>query len=111
MRRIDREALELGMKLAREGPDARGEQLDRMLERGRTWEQVATFASMHCQCVNLRLKCDELPPAWGSYCVGRDDQAVALQKRMRRAGVSLFHPDPLAAIAAAEKRSSEPATF
>ena len=38
----------------------------------------------------------------GAYSNGRDDAAWALFKRMRKAGVNRYHPDPLAALGAAE---------
>jgi hypothetical protein len=103
MRKIDRAALELCMVRAREGPDARGDQLDRMLE-GRPWEDVAGFASFHCQIESLHLKPWEMPPCLGDCDNGngRDEQAWALLKRMRKAGISRWHPDPLEACQKAE---------
>ena len=75
----------------------------------RTREEVETFAVGRCQDRNLQLRPWECPPyqtklvdvpsdSWG-YRPGE----VALLKRMLRAGVSRFHPDPLAAIEAAEQ--------
>lgn len=75
----------------------------------RTRAEVGAFAVGRCQDRNLHLKPWECPPFrtrdvdepsddWG-YRPGE----VALLKRMLRAGVSRFHPDPMAAIEAAEQ--------
>jgi len=37
---------------------------------------------------------------------GGDEQALRLLKRMRRAGVSRWHPSPIAACEAAEKQAA-----
>jgi hypothetical protein len=97
----DREALQLAMVQARQGPDGRADQLDRMLER-RPWFEVARFAAAHCQCRALRLLPWQLPPVWVG--VGDDPQAEKLWERMQRAGISRYHPDPLAALEKAEKQ-------
>jgi hypothetical protein len=102
MNRKDREALQLAMAQAREGPDARGDQLDKMLA-GRPWFDVARFASAHCQCRALNLKPWELPPVWVG--VGDDAQVDQLWARMRACGVSKYHPDPIKACEQAEKQS------
>jgi len=99
MRKIDRDALKLAMKMAREEPDGRGEQLDRMLA-DREWFEVARFAAAHCQCRALGLKPWELPPVWVG--VGHDPHGEALWKRMRACGISRYHPNPIAACEAAE---------
>jgi hypothetical protein len=72
-------------------------------ERGRR------FVVGRCQDRNLQLRPWECPPfrtrdvdepsdEWGNR-----PGEVALLKRMLRAGVSRFHPDPMAAIEAAEQ--------
>jgi|SRR6516162_3305864 hypothetical protein len=103
MNKKDREALQLAMVQVRQGKDARGDQLDRMLKGGRSPQRVAEFAALHCQVVNLNLKPWQIPPGWGNYCRGRDDEGWALFKRMRACGVSKWHPDPIVACEAAEK--------
>jgi hypothetical protein len=105
VRKIDRDALKLSMEMARQGADARGEQLDRMLE-DREWFEVARFASAHCQRRALNLKPWESPPVWVG--VGDDPHAEALWKRMRACGVSRYHPDPVRACEAAEKAAAGP---
>jgi hypothetical protein len=95
----DNEALDLAMKMARQGPDERSNQLDRMLQR-RPWFEVARFAAAHCQCRALNLKPWQLPPVWVG--VGEDPQADKLWERMQRAGISRYDPDPIRACEAAE---------
>jgi hypothetical protein len=77
----------------------------------RTLEEVGRFAVGRCQDRNLNLKPWECPP-YQTRDVGEtsDDwgcrpNEVALLNRMRRAGVSKFHPNPLAVIEAAEAES------
>jgi hypothetical protein len=107
MNKRDREALQLAMVQARQGPDARGAQLDKMLER-RPWEFVAGFASFHCQMQRLHLRPWDAPPCCTSIDDDDPDNAPAVQllKRMRKAGVSRWHPSPLEAVEAAEKATS-----
>jgi len=114
MRKIDRDALELALQQTlAEKDQGRVEQVRSMLE-GRTRLEVSQFCSFHRQIERVNLRPWELPPCLGDYDGGRgngrDEQAWALLKRMRRAGVSRWHPSPIAACEAAEKRSSEPAT-
>ena len=104
LKRVDREALTLALKLAREQP-GRARQLDRMLEREDRFE-VATFAAECCQERALRLKpwqpapCRtragdlEAPP--GDLFGHRE--AAELLQRMLALGMSRWHPDPLRAI-------------
>ena len=78
----------------------------------RTWKEVGTFAVGRCQDRNLNLKSWECPPYQTRLVDPSDDWGyrpgeVALLKRMLRAGVSRFHPDPMAAIEAAEQARQE----
>ena len=78
----------------------------------RTWKEVGTFAVGRCQDRNLNLKPWECPPYQTRLVDEPSDDwgcrpgEVALLKRMLRAGVSRFHPDPMAAIEAAEQAES-----
>jgi hypothetical protein len=101
----DRAALELALRQTLEEKDrGRVEQVQSMLE-GRTRLEVMKFCSFHRQTAALHLKPWELPPCLGDYnATGRDEQAYRLLKRMRKAGVSRWHPDPLRAVEAAEKQ-------
>ena len=73
-----------------------------MLE-SRPWQRVAMFASYACQMKVLGLKPWEVPPAHvnNPKTLRKEEQAGAkLLRRMLRAGVSQYHPDPLVALAA-----------
>ena len=107
MRRIDRDALRRAIELARaESPETR-QQIDAKLKT-EPWEEVAGFAAYSCQCTRLRLKPWEAPPVHSDdevtrpHRYGSRPQEVELRQRMIKLGVSLFEPDPLAALAAAE---------
>ncbi len=100
MRKIDREALKLAMEKAREEP-GRAEQLDAKLKEG-SWFDVASFAAYCCQTRSVRLAPWDEPP-----CVADEDDpnerakdAQALLRRMLAAGISRYHPGPMAALAA-----------
>ena len=55
------------------------------------------FAAYGCQIDALKLKPWQTPPC---YCDGEGDApGDRLLRRMLKAGVSRFHPDPLAALA------------
>ena len=75
----------------------------------RTWEEVGRFSVGRCQDRNLDLKPWECPPYQTrdvddpSDDWGHRPGEVALLKRMFAGGVSRFHPDPMAAIEAAEQ--------
>jgi hypothetical protein len=65
------------------------------------WGHVARFAAYVCQSRSLKLAPWDLPPSAVSENDGStvDAAAVALLRRMLKAGVSRYHPDPLAALA------------
>jgi hypothetical protein len=97
----DTAALTLAMERAR--ADGRGPQLDRMLE-ARSWQRVAKFAAYVCQCEALELRPHETPPCHVNNprtTREHEQDAAKLLRRMLRHGVSKWHPDPAAAIAAA----------
>jgi hypothetical protein len=109
MTRKDRAALQLALKMMRRDP-MRAKQLDDMLAAGRSWQEVAEFASYSMQFRTLRLKPWEVPPidaddtpggeALDRFGYFTNPTAVALLKRMKRAGVSRWHLDPMAALEA-----------
>ena len=107
MRKTDRAALELALQQTlAEKDQSRVEQVRSMLE-DRDRLDVMQFCSFHRQIEALKLRPWELPPCLGDYDGspgGRDEQAWALLKRMRKAGLSRWDPDPLAAVEAAEKQ-------
>jgi hypothetical protein len=99
----DEAALELAMKVARDSSVQRAQQLDRMLaERPRL--TVAMFAAYTCQMASCRIKEWEVPPCHvnNPSTVRKEEQdAAKMLRRMRRHGVSQFHPFPEDAIDAA----------
>jgi hypothetical protein len=106
MKRCDREAGRRAIAQCRAESPRRAEQIDNML-RERPFEAVARFAASCCQDITLKL------PPWGCPPINAGDEVtnhyggrleeVALRKRMRRAGVSFFEPDPLGALEQAMK--------
>jgi hypothetical protein len=99
----DLAALEQALKLTRQESAGRAAQIAlKLAEDG--WWNTACFAAFNCQCSTLHLKPWEHAPCWvddpDDY---PDPEAARLLKRMLKAGVSRYHPDPLAAIEAAEK--------
>lgn len=103
----DQEALELAMSQARQDI-ATAEQLDSMLAgtrdsdgkgwacKPRPWQEVAEFAAYHCQTRSMRLRPWDTPP-----CHANEDgssPAASFLRKMLAAGVSRWHPDPLAAL-------------
>jgi hypothetical protein len=101
----DRDALERCMGIAKRD---RAEQLEGKLVQGDSWIEVAEFASYSCQIRALNLKPWQSPPCTEDEDdpTPRDRAAQALLRRMLRAGVSRYDPDPLAALAGANRRSS-----
>jgi len=100
--RIDRDALERALAMAcRESPEqaARYEEMLRL----KPWQEVCESAAYSMQLKTLRLKPWQCPP-----CDCRSDEIglgygnsrgeVLLRRRMLKAGVSLYEPDPIAAL-------------
>jgi hypothetical protein len=107
----DRVALELAIEMARNQDEGRRKQIDAKLA-GEPWLEVAMFAAYCCQFHALRLPPHEVPPCYiddPNAIVDRANktwaefapEAVALYGRMIALGISKYHPDPMAAIAAA----------
>jgi hypothetical protein len=106
MTRKDRNALKLAMTMARKDA-AKARQLDDKLADGEPWEQVAQFAAYGCQFRSLKLRPWECAPLDADCEFSNSPGALALLKRMQRAGVSRWHPDPMAALSAAEAERAE----
>jgi hypothetical protein len=99
----DLDALKRSEAIIRAGADrGRVAQLDAMLADGRPWFEVVRFCASICQAHALQLKPWQEPP-----CVsdGPDAQPAArrLLREMREAAISMYEPDPMAALAAARK--------
>ena len=101
MTEADRAALELAMEYARRDPE-RALQLDKKLkgERGilpQSWQAVAEFAAYCAQTVSLHLKPWEAPPCLSDGEGNAPEDKLC--RKMLEAGISRFHPDPMAALA------------
>jgi hypothetical protein len=111
-RRIDdRAAMKLAIEQMRtEGPESRA-RIDRVL-REEGFESAGHTASYHRQCRALRLRPWQAPPMHTDdaidpdRCGGRPEEIKLLQ-RMQSLGISAYHPDPLRAIAEAERTEAE----
>jgi hypothetical protein len=85
---------------------------DKIKEDG--FEVAGRFAAYFCQRKRLKLAPFEFPPCWlhdvddveGPPFKGKL-KAARLLKRLLAAGLSQYEPDPLAALAAAEKVPAE----
>ncbi len=107
----DKAALKLSIEVAKD--PGRAEQIDHFLA-SRPWQQVAEFCASLCQGRSLDLKPWQIPPC----DVMTDDltrdhrcgaqSAFALLEKMELLGVSKFHPDPVAACEAAERKAAAP---
>jgi hypothetical protein len=94
---VDQAALAEALVIVRRHPKRNLELAELMVERG--WEGAAAVAAYDCQCRALHLPPWELPPC-AAGTRGKD-RAARLLRRMLRRGVSRYHPNPLAALAAA----------
>lgn len=94
----DRLALEQCMAIAMQDA-GRAQQLNSMLE-DRPWEEVAVFAANCVQTKALQLKPWNSPPCVASADDPdeRDKDAQKLLRKMLAAGVSRYHPNPMAAL-------------
>jgi hypothetical protein len=104
----DAYALALAFVQAEEhGGDRRRRQFEKLRAQGRSWQSVAKLASYIEQCRNLELRQHETAPCWvidPDAADGKDRDAAKLVRRMRVAGVSQYHPNPMAAIQAASAK-------
>ena len=116
MTKKDREALELCVKIVESGDRASHFE---ELRKGKpnphggwfikpmTWEEMAILACHWCQYESLHLKPWQSAPHRPSVDpMNGDDGAIRLRDKMLAAGVSIYHPDPLAALGDAEQCAS-----
>lgn len=105
MNTVDQAALELAMRIARRDPATRVQLDDKLKDED--WHSVAEFAAYHCQYEALNLKPWESPPCWTdedencsdpTYDFKKLNQAQVVLRRILKAGISRYHPDPLAAL-------------
>jgi hypothetical protein len=108
--------LALAIEVTRKESKGRREQIDSFLET-RPWINVATFSASCAQSRALHLPPWQRPPcnlhdteieaALAIHDEQRGYRAAALlRQRMERCGVSRWHPDPLRAVAEAEKKAA-----
>ena|SRR6516164_9267204 len=100
--RVDRDALRRSLEIARAESKVEREHLA-SIEAREGWVSAAESASYHLQVKNLKLKPWHCPPcACFSDEVGlgygRSRAEVLLRRRMLGAGLSLYEPDPVAAL-------------
>ena len=101
-------ALQLAIAAVRdEGDRERIEQIESILEDDGFFEGGKS-AAFHCQCKALDLKPWQSPPMSADEDDPDPDElhlkdAQRLLRRMLKAGISRWHPDPLRAIAEAAK--------
>jgi hypothetical protein len=97
---LDDDALQRCLEIARRDL-GRAKQLDSMLE-DQDWYEVARFAASCVQGHALRLKLWETPPCSESAVEDEpkpfDPAAQALLRKMLKAGLSRYEPDPIGAL-------------
>jgi hypothetical protein len=105
---VDRDALKRCIEIACTYSN-RAEQIDWKIEND-GWLNTAKFCAYLCQSRNLRLEIQEVPPCWlldagdvEGPAFKRKPEAAKLLKRLLAAGLSQYEPDPIRALAAAEK--------
>jgi hypothetical protein len=101
VKRIDRDAMRRAIDIMRqEGPD-RAAQIDRKL-KDEGFSAAGRFASCYVQDERLQLKPWQTPPCdiWG---YGQSD-AIELRDRLLAAGLSIYEPDPVKALAEVEHK-------
>jgi hypothetical protein len=113
--RIDHDALQRAIVIGRKRDRATLRQIDEMLtERPR--HEVGKFAAYGCQCDALHLKPWQWPPCWaevndrdsgGADSVFGYGAAAELLRRLLAAGLSRYEPDPINALARAERGGHE----
>ena len=106
--KTDCDALKRCIEMARTYPN-RSEQIDWKIEYD-GWQATARCCAYLCQSRNLRLEIQEFPPCWlldaddvEGPAFKRKPQAAKLLRRLLAAGLSQYEPDPIRALAAAEK--------
>jgi hypothetical protein len=106
--KVDREALKRALVVAKAEDAGRREQIETML-REDGWDYAATFAAYHCQRRALGLKPWQLTPSEvDDEKPGADPNkyglfaAWELRRRLLAAGLSVYEPNPPAALAALE---------
>jgi hypothetical protein len=112
MNEIDRDALTRAIVAARAESASRNRQIEAMFaDPKRSWERVARFCAYSAQIESLGLKPHETAPMWARspdlekpFGDPRGErEAAEIRKKLQMLGLSTFEPNPLAAIAEAER--------
>jgi hypothetical protein len=104
MRKVDRDALTRALAMVRTLDPIIVQAVESLLKT--SWQEAAEYACYHCQMKSLQLRPWQAPPLRSDDAVdpaglyGAREQEVALRQRMIALGISIFEPDPLAAISA-----------
>jgi hypothetical protein len=107
--KTDRAALRRAIALVEAESDGRRQQIARMLKED-GFERAGCFAAYHRQTDALRLKPWEWPPCWTDEQPTDDRnghgliKAWQLRQRLLAAGLSVYEPDPIGALAVIEAR-------
>ena len=106
LRAIDRDAMRRAIEIVRRESFMRREQIDEKLT-SEPWEEVGSFAAYAAQCTALKLKPWQAPPCHTrgftdnpSDSYGNRPAETKLRDDLLAAGLSVFEPDPEAALAA-----------
>jgi hypothetical protein len=99
---IDRDALERALKIARAESDTERARFD-AIEARYGWQEAGARAAYSRQIKVLKLKPWHCPPCdcrsdEVGHGYGRSRVEVMLRRRMLQAGLSLYEPDPAAAL-------------
>jgi hypothetical protein len=103
VKRKDRDAMRRAIEWVRQQSPDRGEQINHKLKH-EGFEAAGHFAAIVAQDQTLHLKPWECAPCniWGYYSAN----AIALRDRLVAAGLSVFEPDPVKALAEAEQQEA-----
>lgn len=117
MNEIDRDALQRAFDTARRNPAGR-KRIDAWLDDGRSREDAAKSCACLCQSIALDLMPWQLPPVSPTIANHLDDvlrepfnesgrrEAGEVLRKLSALGLSIYEPDPIAAIVAAEQRQA-----
>jgi hypothetical protein len=101
---IDLAALKMAFDQCRASDKRRAKQLEEMAEE-RGWIEAAEFAAYNRQIATMRLRPWQEPPCFiddpNEPKIG-EEIAARLLRRMLKAGISRWHPDPIRALEAVE---------
>lgn len=98
---VDREALERCVATLLRDPEL-GELVREKMHDREPWIEIAKWAAFAVQMSALQLRPWQSPPCYGED--ERDPQTKELADRLRRAGLSIYEPHPLEALAQVEKK-------